>query len=124
MALKAILTVDRNPRNLELLGQFLQKEGYMTLPVSTLENFKAVLDQAEDMGLALVDISGFDRSIWAYYERLSDRGVPLMIISPRQIGEIQKESIMRGARGVLFKPLVVKELIKIVRKMLLQGSKS
>jgi hypothetical protein len=48
-----ILTVDRNQRNLELLGQFLGKEGYSTLPVSTLEDFERILDQSHILGLAL-----------------------------------------------------------------------
>ncbi len=121
MARKSILTVDHNQRNLELLGQFLQKEGYTTLPISNLAKFDEVIGQANEVGLALVDISGFDRSIWGYCEQLSDRGVPLMVISPRQIAQIQQESITHGAQGVLFKPLVVNELLMIVRNILRQG---
>ena len=36
-----ILAVDRNRRNLELLGQFLGKEGYQLLTASTPDEFEA-----------------------------------------------------------------------------------
>jgi DNA-binding response OmpR family regulator len=113
-----ILTVDRNQRNLELLGQFLGKEGYSTLPVSTLEDFERILDQSHILGLALVDISGFDRGIWVLCEKLTEQGVPLLVISPQQIPQIQEESLIHGARGVMFKPLVVKQLISMIQVMM------
>ena len=83
MESRVILTVDRNERNLELLAQFLGKAGYQTLPVSSLEEFARALEQVDGLGIALVDISGFDRSIWSYCEQLSDKGVPLLVVSPR-----------------------------------------
>ena len=39
-----ILTIDRNRRNLELLAQFLQKEGYATHGVSDLTELDPYLD--------------------------------------------------------------------------------
>src|SRR5258705_10107425 len=111
-----ILTVDHNKRNLELLAQFLGKEGYKTHPVATLEEFAAALDGADNFGLALVDISGFDRRIWEYCERLSDNGIPLLILSHQNTFHIQQESLAHGAQGVLFKPLVVKELTSMLRR--------
>ncbi len=77
-----ILTVDRNQRNLELLAQILGKEGYDTLSANTLEGIDQILERGDPIGVALVDISGFDRQIWAYCEKLSDNGVPLLVISP------------------------------------------
>lgn len=113
-----ILTLDRNQRNLELLGQFLNKEGYDTLSVSASDDFEKTLEGADGIALALVDISGFDRSIWAFCEKLSDKGVPLLVISPQQLASIRQESLAHGAQGVLFKPLVVKELAAVIRNML------
>jgi DNA-binding response OmpR family regulator len=113
-----ILTIDRNQRNLELLAQFLSKEGYSTVSVSSLDNFDAILEQSDSVALALVDISGFDRNIWAFCEKLTDKGIPLLVISPQQLAGIRQESLAHGAQGVLFKPLVVKELAAIIRNML------
>lgn len=113
-----VLTIDRNQRNLELLGQFLDKEGLETQVASTLEEIEQILEHTENIGIALVDISGFDRSIWGYCERLSTQGVPLLIISPQQVAGIRQESLLHGAQGVLFKPLVVKELTTVIRSLI------
>ena len=113
-----ILTVDHNQRNLELLAQFLGKEGYQTYPVATLEEFEAALDETDNLSLALVDISGFDRHIWEYCERLSDKGVPLLILSPKHIAHVQEDGLSHGAQGVLFKPLAVKELTNMIHSIM------
>src|SRR5262249_44626616 len=97
-----VLTVDRNKRNLELLAQFLAKEGYQTRSVSTLEDFEQALEHVHTFGLALIDISGFDRSIWQYCEKLSDHGVPILIVSPQNLSRIRQESFSHGAQEVLF----------------------
>lgn len=111
-----ILTVDVNRRNLELLGQVLQQAGYHTLPVATI----AALDQAleEPISLALVDISGFGADIWQRCERLRERAIPLLIISARQSAALQQASVTHGARGMLVKPLVVRELLGLIRSLL------
>ena len=59
-----LLAVDRNRRNVELLTQFLGKEGYYLVTATTPEEFDRVLMDADDIGLALIDIAGFERSIW------------------------------------------------------------
>ena len=113
-----ILTVDRNQRNLELLAHFLGKEGYQTIPVSTFEDLEKRIEQADGFGLALLDISGFDRRIWEYCEKLTNKGVPLLVISPQQSASIRQESLSHGAQGVLIKPLVVRELASIIRSLI------
>jgi DNA-binding response OmpR family regulator len=113
-----ILTIDHNQRNLELLSQFLSKEGYRTLAISTLEDFEKILGDTEKFGLALIDISGFGRGIWALCEKLTDQGVPLLVISPQQLPEIQQESLAHGAQGVMYKPLVVKQLVNVIKTMM------
>lgn len=117
-----ILTVDRNKRNLELLAQFLLKEGYEIVPVSSLEDFDQILADDLTFNLALVDITGFDRGIWDYCEQLSAKGIPLLVISLPQGNRIQEESITHGAQGVLFKPLAIKELSGLIRTMTQRGN--
>ena len=112
-----VLTVDRNQRNLELLSQFLTKEGYETVQASSVDALDKIVSNAEGIGLALVDISGFDRSIWKCCEALQAKGIPLLILSPKQSAAIQQESLAHGARGVLIKPLVVKELLGLVKSL-------
>lgn len=120
-AQRFLLTVGTNKRNLELLAEFLGKEGYLTLAVASLEEFDHVLDKSQEISLALVDISGFDSHIWERCDHLREKDIPLLVISPKHSAAIQQESIGRGARGVLVKPLAVRELIGLVNT-LLEGS--
>jgi DNA-binding response OmpR family regulator len=113
-----ILVVACNPRNLELLAQFLGSEGIATRCVATIEEFDAALDESAPVGLALVDIGGFDRSIWERCERLRDRDIPLLVLSPRRSAALQQESLAHGARGVLVKPLATRELLGLIRNLI------
>jgi hypothetical protein len=40
------------------------------------------------------------------------------VISPKQSAAIQQASLTHGARGLLIKPLIVKELLGLVRSLL------
>jgi DNA-binding response OmpR family regulator len=113
-----ILAVDRNPRNVELLRQFLGKAGYELLAATTPDEFDRALAASEDIKVALVDIGGFDRSIWERCEGLRARQIPFLVLSPKQSTALQQTSLTHGARGVLVKPLVVKELLGIIRSLL------
>lgn len=114
----AILLVNVNQRNLQLLAEFLGKEGYTTFTASSLEEFDRALAGENNVGVALVDITGFDQSIWQRCEQLRSKHRPFLVISPRQSVAIQQASLSHGARGVMIKPLVVKELMGLVKGML------
>jgi DNA-binding response OmpR family regulator len=113
-----ILAVDRNRRNLELLSQFLEKEGYQTRAVVSPEEFDQALAESPDINIALVDVSGFDRSIWERCEGLRHGRIPFVVLSPKHSAAIQQASLTSGARGVLVKPLVARELLGIIRNLL------
>ena len=104
-----ILAVDRNQRNLELLSQFFNKEGYQIVTASSFEEFARAIEQPDKIGIALVDISGFDRRIWDCCEQLRSHEIPFLILSPKQSAVIQQESLCRGARSILIKPLAVRQ---------------
>jgi DNA-binding response OmpR family regulator len=118
---RLILAVDRNPRNLELLAQFLGREGYGVLPAPTLEDFDRSLERSGEVGLALLDIAGFDGGIWQRCERLRAEGIPFLVLSARQSQQLQQESLAHGARGVLTKPVAVQELLGLIRSLLAEG---
>jgi len=117
-AIPVILAVDHNHRNLELLDQVLGREGFQIRPAATLEEFDQALAEANGIGLALVDIAGFDRTIWERCEGLRHHKIPFLVLSPRQSAAIQQASLTHGARGVLIKPLVVRELLGLIRSLL------
>jgi DNA-binding response OmpR family regulator len=123
-SIPAILAVDRNHRNLELLSQFLGREGYQTRPAATLEEFDQALAEANDIGLALVDIAGFDRTIWERCEGLRHHKIPFLVLSPGHSVAIQQASLTHGARGVLIKPLIVKELLRLIGSLLENDSET
>lgn len=114
----SVLLVNRNQRNLELLADFLSKEGYATFTACTLEEFDQALVAEESAGVALVDITGFDSGIWECCEQLRRKRKPFLVVSPRQSAAIQQASLSHGARSVMIKPLVIKELIGLIQGML------
>src|SRR5215831_17857259 len=114
----SVLLVNRNQRNLELLADFLSKEGYAICAAGTLEAFDQALVAEDGVGVALVDITGFDSGIWGLCEQLRRKKKPFVVVSPRQSAAIQQASLSHGARGVMTKPLVVKDLISLIQGML------
>lgn len=113
-----ILLVNRNARNLQLLSEQLGNEGYKTLTAHTYEEFDTLLSQDAEIAGALIDITGFDGQIWSRCEQLRVRKTPFLMISPRLSAAIQQASLSHGARGVMIKPLVIKEFMRIIQSML------
>ena len=113
-----ILVVNSNRRNLELLGQFLVKNGCTVVSAASLDEFDWVLQGTEPVRLALVDITDFDSKIWERCESLRKKGIPFLMVSPRHSNAIQQEGIKHGAQGVLVKPLVTRELLSLIRSLL------
>jgi DNA-binding response OmpR family regulator len=115
-----ILAVNSNQRNLDLLEQFLVKNGYAVVSASSLDEFSQALQGGESIRLALVDITGFDPRIWEQCKGLREKEIPFIIVSPRQISTVQQAEIPRGAQGVLVKPLATQELLGLMRGLLEQ----
>jgi DNA-binding response OmpR family regulator len=121
-ATPVVLAVDHNRRNLELLDQFLGREGYQTRMVTGLEEFDRALVEPGEIALALVDIAGFDRRIWERCEALRHHKIPFVVLSPRQSAAIQQASLTHGAHGVLVKPLTVKDLLSLICGLLQEST--
>ena len=113
-----ILTVSNNNRNLELLHQFLHREGYEAISVSNLEEFNGAINESVQINLGLIDITGFDNSIWKWCEQLLNQQIPFLIISPRQSDMIQHQSLVCGASNILIKPLVIRQLFSLITNLL------
>jgi DNA-binding response OmpR family regulator len=112
-----ILLVNHNERNLELLSDLLAKRGYATAPASSLEAFDTLLAGPDEVAMALVDIAGFDQTIWERCEQLRRHKIPFLVISPRESMAIQQASLTHGAKGFMVKPLVIQELLGIIESM-------
>lgn len=114
-----ILAVDSNRHNLELLIQYLGQEGYETRSASSLAELNQAIKENK-MSLVLIDLSGFDQRIWERCEQLRKARIPFIIISTRRSLIVQQESMKHGARGVLVKPLGVKELVGYIHALLVE----
>jgi DNA-binding response OmpR family regulator len=113
-----ILLLNHLPRNLELLAEFLGKAGYASIRARTYEEFDQALSQGSSIQGALVDIAGFDIAIWRRCEQLQVARIPFLVVSPQQSAAIQQAGVSHGARSVLVKPLVVKDLIGAIKSLL------
>jgi DNA-binding response OmpR family regulator len=113
-----ILTVGSNRTNLDLLSQQLSREGFETIKSASLEDLNNTLKTRHDIALSLVDVSGFDQSIWSFCEQLRTLKIPFIVISPQRSHIIQRDSMKHGASALLVKPLGVKELLEFVHTLL------
>ncbi|MEM7553455.1 MAG: response regulator [Cyanobacteria bacterium P01_A01_bin.84] len=113
-----ILTVSSNLRNLELLKQFLGREGYEVITASFLEEFDRAISQSNQIKLGLIDVAGFDRRIWEWCKQLRNQQISFLIISPHQNTLIQRQSLACGAINILVKPLVMKQLSALIKSFI------
>ena len=113
-----ILVVDRNRRNVELLSQVLNRRGYRSLSAATVEELDDALENSGAISLALIDLGGFDQSIWLRCEMMRQASIPCLIISPPQLPIAQRTGLQLGARGVVVKPLAADELLGLINAML------
>lgn len=123
---RTVLVVDRNPRNLQLLMQVLAGDGFQTLCAPDLAQFDEVIDEliadSGSIALALVDVDGFDATIWERCRRLHESKVEvLVLVGRRAIPFVQVDSARCGARAVLPKPLSTKLLAQMVHTLLAQA---
>lgn len=111
---RAILVVNRTPRNTALLINFLEHRGYQAGSAGSLEEIDHAIDDDHAYRLALIDVSGFDERIWDRCSRLRETGIPFLLISSPLTNVGAEEGLRHGATGVLKKPLAMKELAHLI----------
>ncbi len=111
---RVILVVNRTPRNAALLREFLEHRGYGAATAGSLDEIDQAIDGEATYRLALIDVSGFDKRIWERCSRLRENGVPFLVISSPATQVGVEEGLRHGARGVLSKPLAMKELAHLI----------
>lgn len=119
-----ILVVDSNNRNTEILAEFLGKVGYHIDGTASLEELDGVLQKRVlNFRLALVDLTGFDETIWARCDRLNERGIPwLAVCATSQQLAAQQEGLKHKARSILVKPVAIDDLVLTIRSVLEGGA--
>lgn len=113
-----ILILNRNKKNIELMEKVISPEGYQVQGLTNLNEFKNFIDAQKKIDLVLMDLTGFDKSIWKECENLRENEIPFLIISPQKHIQLHKESIKHGAEDFLVKPLVVKEMVSLINEFI------
>ncbi len=118
----AILIVDDNASNVDLVREILIHDGYTRVRGETDPRKVPALCEAERYDLLLIDIrmphmSGFD-----LMERLAgihgDDYVPVLVLTAHTDQETRRKSLQMGANDFLTKPFIAWELLHRVRNML------
>ena len=113
-----IFIVDNNRSNLEQLAQQLDEEGYSTVGASSPDEIDSTIEKQENIKLALLDLAGFDDSIWEHCDCMHGAKIPFIAIAPQRSPGTQRDSMKHGACGLLVKPLGIKELIEHIHAAL------
>ena len=113
-----ILVINANRSEMETLAKELEGEGYVTAGASSLEEMDSAIEGKEDIQLALLDLAGFDKSIWERCDRLHEAKIPFIAIAPQRSPGIQREGMKHGANALLVKPLGIKEMIEHIHAAL------
>ncbi len=118
----AILVVDDNQSNVDLLRDILTHDGYTAVRGETDPRRVPALCEAQRFDLLLIDIrmphmSGFD-----LMERINilygDDYVPVLVLTAHTDQETRRRSLELGANDFLTKPFISWELLHRVRNML------
>ncbi len=113
-----LLAVESMEPNLRLLSRILASNGFACDTALGIAAFDDALASSVTFDLALVDATGLDASVGEHGQRLHDRAVPLLVVSPRQSAVPQRQSFAHGAQSVLVKPLVARNLMELIRTLL------
>jgi DNA-binding response OmpR family regulator len=113
-----ILIINTNRSELDTLANELEQEGYETAGAASPDELDQVLRGKRKYALSIIDMSGFDDSIWERCERMHEAKISLIVIAPQRSPEIQRKSMKHGASGLLVKPLAMKELIEHIHTAL------
>lgn len=117
----AILIVDSNNRNVELLTAFLRESGYRTHGVAGIAELDELLtaNRRPEIDLALVDLTGFDQAVWERCRRMHETGIAFVVIArartPQAAQDLNTRSAGAGARHALTKPMRKDQLLTLIR---------
>lgn len=110
-----ILVICKISANSTQLAGVLNKHGFEVEEANSIEAFDVHLDKKSRPALVLLDLSGFNESIWTRCHQLSEVNVPFLIIASRDLLGLRQQCSQRGARHVFVKPLSIAHLIETIR---------
>jgi two-component system cell cycle response regulator DivK len=121
MANKLILIVEDNDKNLKLVRDVLQHQGYQTIEAGTGEDgVRLAKERRPDLVLMDILLPGID-GIAALGQLRADpatRAIPVIAVTASVMTHDRKKILESGFDGYQSKPIKVRELIEAVRETL------
>jgi two-component system cell cycle response regulator DivK len=121
MANELILIVEDNDKNLKLVRDVLQHQGYRTIEAGTGEDgVRLAKERRPDLVLMDILLPGMD-GIAALGQLRADpatRAIPVIAVTASVMTHDRKKILESGFDGYQSKPIKVRELIDAVREML------
>jgi DNA-binding response OmpR family regulator len=114
----AVMLVSSSRGSAEQLSQSLKQRRYDMHIATSLVGLDTVVQSGEKVALVVIDLAGFDQTVWKRCEGLQAAKIPFLVIADQRSPSVQKESLRHGARGVFTKPVGAKELAEYVRATL------
>jgi DNA-binding response OmpR family regulator len=113
-----VLIVGTDRGQLDSTAQQLEAEGYAVVCAASLEDIDRVIAGQSNVRLALIDLTGFDQTIWDRCDSLRQQKIPYIVITPQRSPAVQRDSTEHGASGLLVKTVGVKEIVNYVHTLL------
>ncbi len=110
-----ILIIDKNQPISSTLADELRSLGYRTLTISNLEELDKIIDAGNRFLLSVVNLSGFDDTIWERCDRIRSGKTPCIAITPQRSSTTLRETIIHGVDALLVYPVSIKEIIQHIR---------
>lgn len=112
-----ILVVDDNAQIVDILSQYIKKEGWPMLAAKTGEEALALFDAAEP-SLILLDIMLPGLDGYALLESLRPQGVPVIFITAKSAVKDRVLGLRLGADDYITKPFAAEELVARMESVL------
>jgi len=112
-----ILIVEDNPRNLKLIRDVLQYQGYTTLEAETAEaGMTLALERQPALILMDVQLPGTDGStaMKALKADASTQRIPIIAMTAQAMKGDQERLLAEGFDGYISKPIAIKEVGKTI----------
>jgi DNA-binding response OmpR family regulator len=109
-----VLIAGTDSSQLDLTARQLESEGYATTCAVSLEDIDRIISDKTDVSLALIDLTGFDQTIWDRCDKLRQQKIPYIVIAPQRSPAFQRNSTEHGASCLLIKPLGTKEIAEYI----------
>lgn len=113
-----ILALGKRERNLELLADLLKNGGYDVEIATSMGEFDELLEQRDDVALAVLDVDGFTEDIWKRCEQLNARDIPMLVLAGQIPPAMRQKAVSRGAQTILEKPVDKADLQATIRGLM------